>query len=138
MIYKTIVTNQDGITGQLTYSDNQPLTTQHPLTDDPGYNPEQLVGSAWATCLNATIQTILAEEKIQARSQVTVSVELCKEKEEAGYYFSVKGMAAIESLDMDKAQKLVEKAHQRCPVSKLLGQTKTVELVTVPYSSNIS
>lgn len=135
MLYQTRVINQEGIKGNLTFSDNQPLRTQHPLTQDPGYNPEQLIASAWATCLNATIQTVLAERKQTHRSNVSITVTLCQETIEVGYYFQVEAQAGIEDMTIEEATTVIHQAHGRCPVSKLLAGAKPLTLDIVNFEN---
>ena len=133
MLYQTRVSNQDGIRGQLHFSDNQELATKHPLEEGPGYNPEQLIASAWATCLNATIQALLEARGLHLESKVEIEVTLCREKEEPGYYFQVDAQAAIDQLSLEDAEAIIGQAHLRCPVSKLLVGAKTLTLKTVDY-----
>ena len=134
MLYQTRVSNQEGITGHLHFSDNQDLATKHPLEAGSGYNPEQLIASAWATCLNATIQSILEAKGFHLASRVDVIVTLCKEETGAGhYYFQVDAEASIKGLDIKNADQIVKQAHLRCPVSKLLVGAKTVSVKTVNH-----
>lgn len=133
MLYQTKVTNSEGIKGTLSFSDNQPLLTQHPLTKGAGYNPEQLIASAWSTCLNATIQTVLTEKKYTNPSKVSIAVALCEEEGETGYYFQVDACAGIGGLSIEEARSIIEQAHLRCPVSKLLLGAKTLSLDVVNY-----
>ena len=134
MLYKTKASNQDGIHGRLIFSDNEAILTKHPLEDGPGYNPEQLVASAWATCLNATIQALLEARGQQLKSKVEIEVTLCREKNEPGYYFQVDAQAAIDQLSLEDAEAIIAQAHLRCPVSKLLVGAKTLTLKTVAYN----
>ena len=134
MLYKTKASNQDGIHGRLIFSDNEAILTKHPLEDGPGYNPEQLVASAWATCLNATIQALLEARGQQLKSKVEIEVTLCREKNEPGYYFQVDAQAAIDQLSLEDAEVIIAQAHLRCPVSKLLVGAKTLTLKTVVYN----
>ena len=134
MLYKTKASNQDGIHGRLIFSDNEAILTKHPLEDGPGYNPEQLVASAWSTCLNATIQALLEARGQQLKSKVEIEVTLCREKNEPGYYFQVDAQAAIDQLSLEDAETIIAQAHLRCPVSKLLVGAKTLTLKTVAYN----
>ena len=56
MIYQVTASNRDGIDGVVTLSSGKEVETSHPLNDLPGFNPEELMGLAWSTCLNATLQ----------------------------------------------------------------------------------
>ena len=134
MLYQTRVSNQYGIKGQLYFSDNQELATKHPLEEGTGYNPEQLIASAWATCLNATIQSILESKDLSHDSRVDITITLCEEKHEPGYYFQVDAQAAIDQLSLEDAEVIIAQAHLRCPVSKLLVGAKTLTLKTVVYN----
>ncbi|OSM42423.1 OsmC family protein [Nesterenkonia sp. PF2B19] len=86
----------------------------------PGADPEQLLGMAWSTCLNATLEIVLAEAGIAARSRVRVEVELHRDRTGVGYRFVPRAAAAVEGLRPAQARVHVEAAHARCPVSKLL------------------
>lgn len=135
MLYQTTIKKNDDLNGCLHFSDNASLSTQHPLTDHPGYNPEQLIGAAWATCLQATIQTILEEKGYSLQSKTTITVSLCPEKENKGYYFDVLAQASIEHLPLSEVESIIHAAHKRCPVSKLLQGSKTLRLEVVPFDT---
>ena len=57
-LYHTEVINDAGLNGhaRVTLGGDLDVLTSSPLQDDPGTNPEQLLGLALATCLNATIE----------------------------------------------------------------------------------
>jgi organic hydroperoxide reductase OsmC/OhrA len=134
MIYQTKASKHDDINGYLYFTDNLPLPTKHPLGDGNGYNPEQLIASAWATCLNATIQSLLEAKRQNIDSKVDITVTLCKEEAGLGYYyFQVDAEAAIKGMNLTDAKEIVDQAHLRCPVSKLLAGAKTLTLKTVDY-----
>ena len=72
VLYQTVVENKEGIQGHakvITGGDLDVLTS-NPVHDTPGTNPEQLIGLALATCLNATIE---AEEKRRGLSTRALS-----------------------------------------------------------------
>ncbi|EJN93400.1 OsmC family protein [Streptococcus ratti] len=129
MIYQTIATNSQGLRGKLDFSDHASIETQHPLDKGDGFNPEQLMSSAWATCLNATIESLLeAQGKSHYSSKTEVTATLNKETTKPGYYFSLDARVTIEGMILAQAEKIVEEAHQRCPVSKLIQQSPTITL----------
>ncbi|WP_303973456.1 OsmC family protein [Streptococcus merionis] len=105
----------------------------HPLNNQSGFNPEEMIALAWSTCFKATLDTILKEKGLNHLSYVDVTVDLHKEPEMPGYYFAVKGQAAIDNMSLDAANALVQEAHARCPVSKLIGAARSVSLKAVPY-----
>ncbi|MGT2757693.1 OsmC family protein [Streptococcus ovuberis] len=137
MLYTVTAVNHQGINGTVKLSNEKVVPTSHPLNDQPGFNPEELLALAWSTCLNATIEALLDAKKISAKSTVSVTVDLLKEPEQTGYYFRVLGQASIQDLSLDEAQAIVQEADQRCPVSKLLAQAKTVTLETVAWTDPI-
>ncbi len=53
-LYHTEVINDAGLNGhaRVTLGGDLDVLTSSPLQDDPGTNPEQLLGLALATCLN--------------------------------------------------------------------------------------
>lgn len=107
------------------------LPTGGPVEAGPGFNPEQLLAMAWSTCLGETLRVILAEHSFDHSSQVSVEVGLHRDPA-GGYRFAPRALVTIEGMEPEQAQPLVDAAHARCPVSKLLsGQgSPTVELAT--------
>lgn len=134
MLYQVTATNKDGVDGTVQLSSGKSFATAHPLTDTEGLNPEELVSLAWSTCLNATIKALLEQKKLgDLDSRVEVTTELHKESTPTGYYFQVTAKCAIKDLEMNKVRTIIELAHERCPVSKLIGQAKTVEVNIVEW-----
>ncbi|NEW65724.1 OsmC family protein [Carnobacteriaceae bacterium zg-84] len=130
MLYTTTATNTDGINGLVFLSDfPEKIKVSHPLDNDLGFNPEQLIALSWSTCLNATIQSLLkARGYAHINSKVDVTVDLQRESNGVGFFFDIKAVATIWTLPLDIATDIVESAHQRCPVSKLIKDAKTVQL----------
>lgn len=134
-LYKTSAVNEDGVNGYsyVDRPDGLRVVVSSPLNDEPGTNPEELLGLALSTCFNATIQSILKEYRMSNKSKVEIPVELRKEKAEPGYYFDVEVHAAIEGLSVDDAKEIIEISSKRCPVFKLVKASHTVHLKTVKY-----
>ncbi|MGT2715790.1 OsmC family protein [Streptococcus respiraculi] len=136
MLYSVTATNQEGIHGQVTLSSPKSVQTAHPLTEEEGFNPEELIATAWATCLNATIQALLESQKQSNQSRVEVTCELHREATIGkGYYFQVNAKASIEGFSLEEAESLVQQAHSRCPVSKLIAQSQTIALQTTEWNT---
>ncbi|MBF0777417.1 OsmC family protein [Streptococcus cuniculi] len=134
MLYSVTATNQEGIHSTVALSSQKSLSTAHPLTRDEGFNPEELMATAWATCLNATIQSLLEGQKNTRQSRVEVTCELHREATMGtGYFFQVHAKTSIEGLVLEEAEKLVQLAHSRCPISKLIAQSQTISLTTVEW-----
>ncbi|GAA1184854.1 OsmC family protein [Nesterenkonia xinjiangensis] len=129
-LYSAAVVNIGGTSGRVWAEGGPSLPTASPFdTDRPtgsngssevGADPEQLLGMAWSTCLNATLEVVLAEAGIEARCTVRVDVDLHREPSGAGYRFVPRAVAAVEGMSPDQARPHVAAAHARCPVSKLL------------------
>ncbi|MER0122816.1 OsmC family protein [Streptococcus sp. ZJ93] len=136
MLYSVTATNQEGIHGQVILSSQKSVQTAHPLTTDEGFNPEELIATAWTTCLNATIQALLESQKQSNQSRIEVTCELHREVAiGTGYYFQVNAKASIEGFTLEGAERLVQQAHSRCPVSKLINQSQTISLQTVEWDT---
>lgn len=134
-LYTVSARNTEGIDGTVHLSNDKRVPTNHPLNDQPGFNPEELLALAWSTCLKATLDAILEAKAMPNMSYVEVQVDLEKEPVCPGYYFAVKGQASIDGIPLDEANALIQEAHSRCPVSKLIGQAQSVTLETVTYQS---
>ena len=133
MRYRTQAINRDGGDGVASVPDGLSVTVSSPLSPDrdpAGTNPEQLLALAWATCLNATAQTIVARRQ---RTAVRVEVELHDAAAGTGYEFRVDAFLSVEDASADEAQRVVDAAHARCPVSKLLKDAATVAVHAESY-----
>lgn len=131
ILYQTVVENDAGIHGQAKVISGGDLSvlTGNPVQHEPGTNPEQLIGLALATCLNATIE---AEEKRRGLShQSVVRVGITMGFDDPGFQFWLDAQVKIPEVSADEGEKILQKAETRCPVAKLLqgNQNVTVHLV---------
>ncbi|VEU83005.1 OsmC family protein [Acholeplasma hippikon] len=131
--YKTIITNENGINGSVT-ADNGFTVQVAPVkgADLEHTNPEQLIGASWATCLNATIYSILKLKQLDNKARVRVEVLLFTH-EKTGYRFELHAKAAIENMPFDEVKAIVEHADKFCPVSKLVSGRQGVTLEVEAY-----
>lgn len=131
--YKTVVINENGINGDVV-ADNGFKVAVAPIkgADLTHTNPEQLIGSAWATCLNATIYSILKLKHLDNKARVRVEVLLFTH-EKTGYRFELHAKAAIENMKLDEVKDIVEYADRFCPVSKLIQGRQGVTLEVENY-----
>lgn len=133
-IYETYVVNEGGTSGHIETEDGLRLDVASPT--DPsrtGPNPEQFMGMAWSTCLNATMRAIMKAQKIDAESKVRVEVSFNKQDSGFGYYFTMDAYASIEGMSEAETLKLVEQAHKRCPVSLLIEKNPHVHVHAETY-----
>ena len=133
-LYHTEIINDEGLNGNVSVSDGESLQTSDPLKDLPGFNPEQLFGLSWSTCLNATIEALLKARGAQARSRVQVHVDFCREEDGKGFYFDLKAFVSVEDMELAEVEKLAQSAHKRCPVSKIIGDYNHVTIEVVPFT----
>lgn len=128
--YTTWVENAVGIEGEVGTLDGQlRLPVSSPLKPVAGTNPEQLIGLALATCLNATIE---AEEKrrgLTHQSVVRVKVEMGSDT--PGYQFWLTALVKIPEVDAPTGEEILAIAERRCPVAKLLGPSTNVTVKLV-------
>ena len=129
VLYQTIVENQDGISGHVrtVTSEDLDVTVSSPLRAAPGTNPEQLLGAAFATCLNATIESEEMRRGLTHQSVVRVSVALARDVQ--GFQFHVTARVTIPHVPHSEAVAILAVAEQRCPVAKLLAGSDHVTVV---------
>lgn len=128
VLYQTVVENKEGIQGhaKVITGDDLDVLTSNPVHDTPGTNPEQLIGLALATCLNATIE---AEEKRRGLShQSVVRVGIKMGFDNPGFQFWLDAQVKIPQVSHDEAVTILEKCEKRCPVAKLLQNSDNVKV----------
>lgn len=132
-LYTARADNIGGTSGQVRIPGDPEtaLPTAGPVEGADGYNPEQFLAMAWSTCLGETLRVVLAEHGLDHPSRVSVKVGLHRDPA-GGYRFAPRALVTIDGLPTEQAQPLVDAAHSRCPISKLLtGQgAPTVELTS--------
>lgn len=136
MKYRTEAVNHDGGNGTARVPGGLTVTVSSPLTadrDPAGTNPEQLLALAWATCLNSTAQAIVAKKQ---RTAVRIEVELHDAEPGPGYVFEVDAYLSVEGASAQESQRVLDAAHARCPVSKLLSGATTVRVHTEDYAAS--
>lgn len=126
--------NEDGVSGTSFVKGGLSVKVNNVSSPEEGTNPEELLGLSWATCLNATIQSLLKGRGISAKSKVEVHVDLKKEETIPGIYFDLKAFGSIEGLPLQKTNQILTSAHRRCPVSKIIDDYEHVTIQAVPFS----
>ncbi|WP_204770360.1 OsmC family protein [Leuconostoc rapi] len=130
-LYHTEIENAEGLVGHVRTIDGSGLDvmTSGPLSASPGTNPEQLLGAAFATCLNATIEAEEKRRKLTHESIVRVGVDMAPDSE--GFQFFVHAQVKIPQVNEQAALDILAIAEKRCPVSKLLAGSSNVEISLV-------
>lgn len=128
------ITNINGTVGTVKGSDGMSIGLKPPLLEDPSdqLTPKHLIGMAWSTCLNATIESILEANDIDKKSRVRVDVE-SKRNREHGLHYILIAYAAIEDYDEDETLRIAKSADRLCPISKLIAKNEFVSLEYEEY-----
>lgn len=132
--YQTSAVNRTGTDGVSSVPGGLSVAVASPLGPDPdaaATNPEQLLALAWATCLNGTAQVIVAAAR---RTAVRVEVALQQVVPGPGYEFHIDAYLSVEGASPSESRKILDAAHARCPVSKLLRDAATARVHTEDYA----
>lgn len=119
---KGTVSTQSGALKNLAYGFN------NRFGDEPGTNPEELIGAAHAACFSMALSNMLSGAGIgNIDIQTTSSITL--EKDGDGFTVTKAHLVTAISGDGDKAQieDLAQKAKAGCPISKLLNAEITMD-----------
>lgn len=92
-----------------------------------GTNPEQLFASGYAGCFHSALRISARKAGIDpGESTVTASVDLGPEGD--GFGLAVRLKIELPGIERDKAQAVIETAHQICPYSRATRGNIPVEL----------
>lgn len=97
--------------------------------DQPGTNPEELIGAAHAGCFSMAFSLMLGEENFTPDSidtQATVTLE----EQSDGFAVTAVHLAMtarIPGIDQAKFDEIANKAKAGCPISKLLNAEITLD-----------
>ena len=99
--------------------------------DQPGTNPEELLGAAHAGCFSMALSKELGEAGMTAES-IDTQAEVTLDKQDGGFAIPAVHLtlkARIPGADRAAFEKAVETAKNGCPVSKVLNAEITLEAV---------
>lgn len=120
---KGTVSSESGALDKLPYGFNTRFE------DQPGTNPEELLGAAHASCYSMALAMILGEENLEAESietQATVTLD----KDDGGFTITaihLDTVARIPGADRSVFEAAANKAKDGCPVSKLFNADITLD-----------
>ena len=122
---KGTISTESGALNQVPYGFNTRFE------DQPGSNPEELLGAAHAGCFSMALSKELGEagmtaERIETRAEVTL------DKQAGGFAITAVHLslrAKIPGADRAAFEKAVENAKTGCPVSKVLNADITLDAV---------
>ena len=104
------------------------------MGDDPGTNPEELLGASLAGCYTMALNATLEKEGTPAKSVWSEAI-VHFGKDDAG--FAIRGIdletrAEVDGIDDDAFMAIAEKVKQTCPISKALAA------VTITLSAKLT
>jgi osmotically inducible protein OsmC len=95
------------------------------MGDEPGTNPEELIGAALAGCYAMALNATLEKQGIKAKS-INTEAKVYLGKDDSGFAIrriDLEAKASLEGLEDDKFQQIAEEVKKACPVSKALAAT---------------
>ncbi len=101
------------------------------FADQPGTNPEELLGAAHAGCFTMALSKELGEAGMIAES-IDTQADVTLDKSDGGYAITAVHLtlkARIPGADRTAFENAVESAKNGCPVSKVLNAEITLEAV---------
>lgn len=97
--------------------------------DQPGTNPEELVGAAHAACFSMAFSMLLGEESFTPES-IDTKATVTLEKQDDGFAVTAVHLdmrAKIADIDQARFEEIAGKAKAGCPISKLLNADITLD-----------
>ncbi len=97
------------------------------MGDEPGTNPEELIGAALAGCYAMALNATLEKQGTPAKN-VRTEAKVHLGKDEAGFkitHIDLSVDAAVDGISDEDFQKTAETVKQTCPVSKALASVDT-------------
>jgi lipoyl-dependent peroxiredoxin len=92
------------------------------MGDEPGTNPEELIGAALAGCYTMALNATLEKEGHKA-SSVNTDAKVHFGKDDAGFSITsidLETKADIDGIEEDAFRQIAERVKETCPVSKAL------------------
>ncbi len=97
--------------------------------NEPGTNPEELIGAAHASCFSMAFSMLLGEENFTPES-IDTKATVTLEKQNDGFAVTAVHLqmnARIPTIDQAKLEEIAGKAKTGCPISKLLNAEITLD-----------
>jgi len=95
-------------------------------------NPEQLFAAGYAACFDSALNLVIGKAKVKPEGETTVKATVGIGPNDAGgFQLAVKLSVEIPGVEKEKAQELVEEAHQVCPYSNATRGNIEVELEVI-------
>lgn len=106
----------------------QPYGFNTRFEDAPGTNPEELLGSAHASCFAMALSFALADAGF-AHGELSVEAQVTLEKDSEGFSVTRSALildAVVDDIDPGQFAEIAEGAKLNCPISKVLNAQITL------------
>ena len=97
------------------------------MGDEPGTNPEELLGASLAGCYTMALNATL-EKSGKPASSVHTEAKVFLGKDDAGFvikHIDLETNAAVNGMDEDEFLRIAEDVKKGCPISRALAATTT-------------
>ena len=117
------ISTESGALDQIQYGFNKRFG------DEPGSNPEEIIGAAHAACFSMALSKELGEFDVTA-DQIKTRADITLEKKDGGFAITKShlNVQITAEGDRDNIEKAAQSAKKNCPVSKLLNADITMDL----------
>ncbi|WP_233233191.1 organic hydroperoxide resistance protein [Bordetella sp. LUAb4] len=102
-----------------------------PGSQGAGTNPEQLFAAGWSACFIGAMGRAAKELNVTVPADVAVDAEVDLCSGEGGFFLQARLNVSLPGLEREKAQAVIDAAHQLCPYSKLSRGNINVTLTLV-------
>ena len=96
--------------------------------NDDHTNPEQLFAAGYAACFDSALNLVIKQEKISTGDTTVTAKVSIGQNDAGGFGLAIELDVNIKEMDLDKANELVDKAHQVCPYSNATRGNVEVKL----------
>lgn len=123
-LYEAAATTKGGRAGHVKSSDglidmNLELPEELGGKGGNNTNPEQLFAAGYSACFGSALDAVAKMHQVNLENpEVTATIGIGKHPEEDGFLLNAVLDVYLPGVDMETAEKLVEKAHELCPYSR--------------------
>lgn len=96
-----------------------------------GTNPEQLFASGYSACFMGAMKAVAGKLQVTVPAAAAIDAEVDLGPTSHGYGVAVRMAISLPGMDRDKAQALIDAAHQVCPYSNATRGNIPVTLTLV-------
>ena len=96
-----------------------------------GTNPEQLFASGYSACFMGAMKAVAGKVGVAVPADAAIDAEVDLGPTSHGYGVAVRMAISLPGMDRDKAQALIDAAHQVCPYSNATRGNIPVTLTLV-------